>query len=86
MIYDISNTCEEPQDLLIPVMRDGKVVYTSPPLDQIRAKTIRELSLFHPAIRRFLHPQPYLVELESSLHDLKLSMIKEATYESTSHR
>lgn len=78
MIYDIGTQCPEglSHDLLVPVMRSGQAVYTFPPLDEIRARTTRELSSFHPAIRRFLYPQPYPVELEPSLHNLKLSMIK----------
>jgi nicotinate phosphoribosyltransferase len=67
------------QDLLVPVMRQGKIIYDPPPLAQMRAKTMAELSLFHPAIRRFLYPQPYFTGLEKSLHDLKISMIKEVT-------
>ena len=64
------------QDLLIPVMRQGKVVYDYPELDKIRERTLQELSLFHPATRRFLYPQPYFTGLEKSLHELKVSMIE----------
>ena len=65
------------KDLLIPVVRQGKKVYESPSLPQIREKTYRELSQFHPGMRRFLYPQPYLVGLEKSLNELKLKLIQE---------
>ncbi|HKZ00106.1 MAG TPA: nicotinate phosphoribosyltransferase [Rhabdochlamydiaceae bacterium] len=65
------------KDLLIPVVRQGKKVYESPSLSQIREKTYRELSQFHPGMRRFLYPQPYLVGLEKSLNELKLKLIQE---------
>ncbi len=65
------------KDLLVPILRNGKCVYKSPPLKEIRDKTLAELSQFHPATRRFLYPQPYFVGLEKSLYDLKLSLIHE---------
>ena len=65
------------RDLLVPILRQGNRVYESPPLKEIREKTMRELSQFDPAIRRFLNPQPYFVGLEKSLYDLKLSLIHE---------
>lgn len=68
---------EKYQDLLVPVMQNGKVTYTSPPLSQIRDLAISELDKFHPAIRRFLYPQPYFVGLEKSLYDLKHRLIEE---------
>lgn len=65
------------RDLLIPVVRNGKSVYTSPSIKQMQEKTGTELAQFHPAIRRFLYPQPYFVGLEKSLYDLKLKLIQE---------
>lgn len=64
-------------DLLVPVVRGGKRIYTSPPLKEIRERTIRELSQFHPATRRFLNPQPHFVGLEKSLYELKLKLIQD---------
>lgn len=63
------------KDLLVPVLRKGKRVYESPPLKEIREKTLFELSQFHPATRRFLNPQPYFVGLEKSFYELKLNLI-----------
>jgi nicotinate phosphoribosyltransferase len=65
------------KDLLIPILREGKRVYKSPPLKEIREKTLTELAQFHPATRRFLNPQPYFVGLEKSLYELKLGLIHE---------
>ncbi len=63
------------RDLLIPVMRNGKRVYASPPLAQIRKSAQLELAQFHPAVRRFLYPQPYFVGLEERLYATKLNLI-----------
>jgi len=68
---------EQYEDLLLPVMRQGKAVYSSPPLSAMRERAARELGRFHPAARRFLYPQPYFAGLEKSLYDLKLSLIRE---------
>jgi nicotinate phosphoribosyltransferase len=65
------------KDLLIPVMRKGKRVYSSPPLASIRAKAIEELSRFAPAMRRFLNPEPYFVGMEKGLYEMKLNLIRE---------
>jgi nicotinate phosphoribosyltransferase len=64
-------------DLLMPVMREGKTCYSTPPLAAIREKSIGELERFHPATRRFLYPQPYFVGLEKKLYELKFSLIQE---------
>jgi nicotinate phosphoribosyltransferase len=65
------------QDLLVPVMRKGNIVYRNPSLIDIREKTLRELSMLHPTMRRFLYPQPYFVGLEKSLYETKLNLIRE---------
>ena len=65
------------KDLLVPIVRGGKPVYTSPPLAEIQEKTQAELSQFHPATRRFLYPQPYFVGLEKSLYETKLNLIRD---------
>jgi nicotinate phosphoribosyltransferase len=65
------------QDLLIPVMRQGKIVYSSPSLAEIQQKTVSELGQLHPAMRRFLNPQPYFVGLEKTLCETKLKLIQE---------
>lgn len=64
------------QELLVPVIRKGVCVYSSPSLQQIQNNTLRQLSQLHPAMRRFLYPQPYFVGLEQSLYDMKLGLIQ----------
>ena len=65
------------KDLLVPIVRSGKPVYTSPSLPEIQEKTQTELSQFHAATRRFLYPQPYFVGLEESLYETKLNLIRD---------
>jgi nicotinate phosphoribosyltransferase len=65
------------EDLLVPVFRDGKPVYTSPDLQAIQKRTKQQLSLLHETNRRFLNPHTYKVGLEEQLHDKKMALIME---------
>ena len=66
------------EDLLIPVMRGGKLVYDVPPLVQSRAFAHEQLATFHEGIKRFLHPHEYPVGLEEHLHRLKMDLVLRA--------
>lgn len=65
------------KDLLQPIFRNGKRVYTSPPLKEIRQYAQTELAAFADGIKRFLNPHLYAVGMEKSLYDLKVSLIKQ---------
>ena len=67
----------EPYDLLVPVMRQGKLVCELPNLEEIRAH--REVELEHVAdgIRRFDNPDEFFVGLEKSLFIEREEMIRE---------
>ncbi len=64
----------EHTDLLLPVMREGKAVYTSPPLEAIRKTTADNLAQFPPGIKRFIYPHLYPVGLELSLYRKKITL------------
>jgi len=63
------------QDLLVPVLRRGVLVYDRPVLGDIRARTREQLRLFHPGIKRLDNPHRYPVGLESGLQERKLALI-----------
>jgi len=63
------------EDLLVPVLRHGGLVYARPPLTDIRARTQAQLQLFHPGIRRLDNPHQYPVGLEAGLHERKTALI-----------
>jgi nicotinate phosphoribosyltransferase len=63
------------EDLLVPVLRGGSVVYASPPLAQIRQRTQDQLAALHPGIKRPINPHTYPVGLEKNLSDLRQHMI-----------
>ena len=66
------------EDLLIPIMRNGKLVYDFPPLVEIRSRTQEQLAALHPAIKRFVNPHRYPAGLEPGLNELRNSMIENA--------
>ncbi|MGH7143982.1 MAG: hypothetical protein ACREJ2_07560, partial [Planctomycetota bacterium] len=63
------------EDLLEPVLRGGRVVYTPPPLSAVRARTQAQLALFHGGIKRLINPHRYPVGLEHGLHTRKTALI-----------
>jgi nicotinate phosphoribosyltransferase len=66
------------EDLLVPVWRDGRAVYEPPPLEAIRERARQQLSLLHPAIKRFTNPHAYPAGLELSLDQRKLELVLQA--------
>ena len=62
-------------DLLVPIFRQGRRIYDSPPLPQIKARVTQELNGFHSGIKRFVNPHQYPVGLEKSLYALKTDLI-----------
>ncbi|MCL5098666.1 MAG: nicotinate phosphoribosyltransferase [Candidatus Omnitrophica bacterium] len=65
-------------ELLVPVMRAGRLVYQSPPAHLIKQYAIEQQQQLHPGIKRFVNPHRYPAGLESGLHELKMRLILEA--------
>lgn len=66
------------EDLLISIFKQGKLVYQSPTIAELRKKTQDQLAGFHDGIKRFLNPHEYPVGLEAGLHQLKTELILKA--------
>ena len=65
-------------DLLVPVFRTGKAVYTEPSLGQIRARTQTQLAQLPAAVKKLNDPHDYRIGLERSLHERKEALIRQA--------
>jgi nicotinate phosphoribosyltransferase len=63
-------------DLLVPIFRKGKLVYSSPSIQAMQAHAKQELSRLSPSMERFTNPEPYLAGLEKNLYQKKLEMIR----------
>lgn len=65
------------RDLLIPMLREGKRVYTFPSLEEMQRHSLHEQNLFPMSMRRFLNPAPYPVGYEKGLYERKCRMVKQ---------
>ncbi len=68
----------ESHDLLVPVLRNGGLVYHRPLLIDIRARTQTQLGSFHAGIKRLDNPHLYPVGLEEGLNERKTDLILQA--------
>jgi len=66
------------EDLLVPVFRAGKLVYSIPPLPSVRQHAQEQVAALHPTIKRFVNPHEYPVGLETHLNELRTKLIVEA--------
>jgi nicotinate phosphoribosyltransferase len=65
-------------DLLVPIMRGGRLVCEMPTLDQIRAQVRLQLGSLHAGSKRLDNPHEYPVGLEPSLYRLKTELVLRA--------
>ena len=66
------------EDLLIPVMRDGKVLGEAPSLPAIRTRAKVQLGALYSGITRFANPHTYPVGLEEGLAKVRTEMLLKA--------
>jgi nicotinate phosphoribosyltransferase len=66
------------EDLLVPILRRGRLVYDRPPLAATRQRTLDELDRLHAGVKRFVNPHQYPVGLERGLFDLRTRLVLEA--------
>ena len=64
------------EDLLVPVARNGRVVYDIPPLAKVRERTLDQLNHLHAGTKRLINPHRYPVGLERDLFEQRASMIE----------
>ncbi len=66
------------EDLLLPVVQQGALVYDCPSLPEIQQRAQAQLARFHPGIKRMTYPHEYPVGLEEGLHERKTALILKA--------
>ena len=67
----------ELRELLVPVIKDGKSVYTSPSVMELRDYCKKEQNTLWDESRRFVNPQKVYVDLSQSLYDMKKALLEE---------
>jgi nicotinate phosphoribosyltransferase len=66
------------EDLLVPVLRAGRLTYHPPPASEARARTLTQLGGLSPSSRRLRNPHEYPVGLEVRLAELRARLVLEA--------
>ena len=86
IIFDPSDTWKktkvlggtyELRELLVPVIKDGKSVYKSPSVMELRDYCKQEQNTLWDESRRFVNPQKVYVDLSQSLYDMKKALLEE---------
>jgi len=71
-----SDQIDHIEKLLIPVIKDGKVVADRPEIREMRAVRDKDIDALDPGVLRIMNPHTYHVSLSRKLWDLKQEMIK----------
>ncbi|MBQ9416016.1 MAG: nicotinate phosphoribosyltransferase [Clostridia bacterium] len=64
------------EELLVPVFKDGKLVYNLPSLQDIKKHCAEEVSGMWEEVRRFTNPHNYYVDLSEKLWNCKQELLK----------
>ncbi len=65
------------KELLVPIFKDGKLVYNCPPIDEVRSYCLEQVDKLWDEVKRFDNPHTYYVDLSQKLWDIKYRLLKE---------
>lgn len=65
------------KELLQPIFKDGKLVYKSPKIGEIRAYCLEQVDTLWDEVKRFENPHSYYVDLSKKLWNLKNEMLEQ---------
>jgi nicotinate phosphoribosyltransferase len=68
----------EIEPLLIEIVREGKLVYVMPPIEDMRHRREQDIDRLDPGVKRLVNPHIYHVSLTEDLWKLKQSLIASA--------
>ena len=63
------------REMMVPVFKDGKCIYESPKVMDIRAYAQEELSTLWDETRRLVNPHQVYVDLSAKLYDIKIDLL-----------
>ncbi|MEA4912582.1 MAG: nicotinate phosphoribosyltransferase [Oscillospiraceae bacterium] len=64
------------RELLVPIFRGGALVYSQPPVREIKAYCAQQLDTLWDEVKRFENPHNYYVDLSQKLWDVKQALLK----------
>ena len=70
------------RELLVPVFLNGKCVYQSPSVMEIRDYCSKELGTLWDETKRFTNPHEVYVDLSKKLYDIKSALLEKLSIES----
>lgn len=73
-----SEDIPEIEPMLVEVLREGKLVYDLPTIDEMRSRRQADVERLDPGVRRIMYPHFYHVSLTQRLWDLKQKLIATA--------
>ena len=65
------------RELLVPIFKNGELVYDLPSLEEIQAYCKKEVDSLWDEVKRFENPQTYYVDLSQKLWDIKYSLLRD---------
>ncbi len=65
------------RELLVPIFKNGSLVYNSPHIDQIRTYCAKQVDGIWNEVKRFENPHTYYVDLSKKLWDIKQNLLSE---------
>lgn len=66
------------KDLMVDVIKNGKVVYKFPTLKEVGEYAKQSIDEFYPEYRRLMYPHKYKVDLSDKLYNLKQELLTKA--------
>ena len=66
------------RELLVPIFKDGKRVYQSPTLNEIKAYCAEQVDTLWDEVKRFDNPHNYYVDLSQKLWDIQQDLLRES--------
>ena len=64
------------EELLIPIFLNGKKVYETPSLNEIRDYCLKQVDRLWDEVKRFENPHNYYVDLSQKLWDVKHNLLE----------
>ncbi|MBQ4152974.1 MAG: nicotinate phosphoribosyltransferase, partial [Oscillospiraceae bacterium] len=65
------------KELLVPIFKDGKRVYQSPNIEEIKAYCSQQVHTLWDEVKRFENPHRYYVDLSQKLWDIKHQLLEQ---------
>ena len=66
----------EARELMVPIFKDGKLVYNRPTLDEIQAYCRQQVDTLWDEVKRFDNPHNYYVDLSQKLWNIKNELLR----------